>query len=127
MRTLTVAGLVGMVVLAGCHDATGPRTDGPLTAAIQQIQVSAQAAPTDTIFIRFTYVTAPCDTSAIGVRQTSRSVRITATAYHTNSPCVATLSMLNTFRYMVLPWHAAPYTVIFTQPTGNDSVRVVPQ
>lgn len=127
MRALTVAGLVGIVVVAGCHDATAPRTELPRTAPIEQIQVSAHAATTDTIFIRFVYVTAPCDTSAIGVRQTSTSVRITATAYPTNRVCLATVAAANNFRYMVLPYHSAPYTVIFTQPSGTDSVRLVPR
>ena len=127
MRALTVAGLVGIVMVAGCHDATAPRTDLPRTAPIEQIQVSAHAATTDTIFIRFVYMTAPCDTSAIGVRQTSTSVRITATAYPTDRVCLATLPGANPFRYVVLPLHVAPYTVIFTQPTGTDSVRVVPR
>jgi hypothetical protein len=115
------------VVVAGCHDATAPRTDLARTASIEQIEVSAHAATTDTIFIRFTYITAPCDTSAIGVRQTSSSVRITATTYPTNRVCQTVLPAANNFRYMVLPYHTAPYTVIFTQPSGTDSVRVVPK
>jgi hypothetical protein len=127
MRALIVTAIVGIVIVSGCHDATAPRTDLPRTAPIDQIQVTAHAATTDTIFIRFTYITAPCDTSAIGVRQTSSTVRITATAYPTNRPCVADIAAANDFRYMVLPYHTAPYTVIFTQPSGNDSVRVVPR
>jgi hypothetical protein len=127
MRALIVAAVAGTVVVAGCHDATAPRTDLPRTAPIEQIQVTAHAATTDTIFIRFVYVTAPCDSSAIGVRQTSTNLRITATGYPTNRPCIAVISAENQFRYMVLPYHAAPFTVIFTQPSGTDSVRVVPR
>ena len=53
---------------------------------------------------------------------TSSSVRTTATTYHTNRPCMGVVPAADTSRYMVLPWHAAPYTVLFTQPTGRDSV-----
>ena len=127
MRALVIVGLVAVVAVAACHDATAPRTDLPRTAPIEQIEVSAHAATTDTIFVRFVYVTAPCDTSAIAVRQTVTSVRITATDYPTNVPCISTIAAAHPFEYMVLPYHATPYTVVLTQPSGNDSVRVVPR
>ena len=125
MRTQMLTLAAAIAGAAGCRDATAPDPNRPRTAPISGIQVTTHASPTDTIFIRFNYTTAGCDTSAISVRQTSNNVRLTATAYPTNGPCLAVLEIQNVFRYMVLPYHAAPYSVVFTQPSGTDTVRVV--
>jgi hypothetical protein len=121
-----MAVLTGVVVAAGCKNTTAPDPNRPRTAPINGIQVTEHASPTDTIFIRFNYLGGACDSTAIGVRQTSTNVRLTATTYPTQRPCVNGASDIqNVFHYMVLPYHNAPYTVMFTQPSGTDSVRVV--
>ena len=95
-------------------------------AVITNISVPARAAITDTIKVGFTYVTAPCDTGlTVESRQNFDELRLTARSKHTSLPCASTYDITHAALHVVVPPHEAPLRLIFSEPDGNDSVRVV--
>ena len=127
MRSFVIAAIIiSGVALAACHDTTSPAAQ-PRIAGISGITVPARAGESDTVPISFIYTTAPCDTSIVETRQSFSGVRFTVTAFATNQPCIAVLSVEHPFHYSVLPVHAVPLSVMFTEPDGKDSVRIVSQ
>jgi hypothetical protein len=128
MRLRARLGLVGVmacVIAAACSSTTDPVLNGEV-ALIRGITVPARAASGDTIRVAFSYVTAPCDTGlTVESRQTFDEIRFTARSKQTTLPCVATLSGVHPVGYLILPPHEAPLRLVFSEPDGNDSVRVV--
>ena len=131
MRTnLVVAVLLGVVVTAAaCNDTTAPSA-APHTAVITDIDVTSHAGPGDTVKVFFRYYTASCDTGAVvETRRISDGLRFTVTSWATNRPCPldASLSIIAPppVGYIVSPPHVSPLRLVFTQPDGKDSVRVV--
>jgi hypothetical protein len=124
-RYLIVVGMVGLTALAACKDSTAPDPSAAYVAPIAQITVPSQAAVGDTVRLDFFYVTAPCDSSVVEIRQGETALRFTAIAYPTQRPCIMTLNTLHRFYYSVFPPHYLPLAITFTQPTGGDSVRIV--
>ena len=130
MRTnLVVAVLLGVtVVAAACNETTAP--DRPHVVTIFGIQAPANAAVSDTVRVRFSYYTEFCDTGAVlSVRPSFDEIRFTVTSWPTNRTCPAVTSVIAaiplTAGYVVNPPHAAPLRLVFSEPTGGDSVRVV--
>ena len=132
MRTnLVIAVLLGVAVAAAaCNDTTAPKR--PHLATIFAIQAPANAAITDTVRVRFSYYTEFCDSGAVlSVHPANDEIRFTVTSWPTNQTCPAVMSTIASIRpsveYVVNPPHAAPLRLVFSEPTGGDSVRVVAQ
>ena len=132
MRTnLVIAVLLGVaVVAAACENTTAPNR--PHVGTIFGIQAPANAAVSDTVRVRFSYYTQFCDTGAVlSVRLSGDEMRFTITSWPTNQPCPVVTSVFGgvppSAGYIVNPPHAAPLRLVFSEPTGGDSVRVVAQ
>ena len=133
MRTrLVITGmLAAAVAAAACSDSTGPKSVQHV-ALIGNISVPARAAVTDTVKILFSYSTNWCDTGAVlQSRTTSEGMRFTVTSWSTDRNCPAIAAALvpvpPTAGYIVTPPHIAPMRLVFSEPDGKDSVRVVAQ
>ena len=126
LRRIACIGVMGLgiAVAAACHDTTAPPVYR--IATISKIHVSGHALPTEPVFVNFVYYTiAACDTGTVEVRQSYNEVRFTAISYPVRGPCTANTSIERPWNYFVQPYHGAPMQVVFTQPSGGDSVRVV--
>ena len=138
-RRFVIAGLLGVISFAACSDTTAPAAT-PHIGTIFQIRVPDHAASGDTVKIGFRYYTAGCDTgTVVEARSTSDGLRFTIRSYPTGRPCVLTPGIEGVSQgstgvsdiiapsvgYVVAPPHIAPIRLIFTEPDGRDSVRVV--
>ena len=127
---LVIAVLLGVAVTAAaCNDTTAP-TPTPRLATIANISVAGHGGYTDTVKVSFNYYTASCDTGVVvKVGQVNEGLRFTVTSWPTNRPCplTETFAMVvpPAVGYLVNPPHPSPLRLIFTQPEGTDSVRVV--
>lgn len=122
LRLLTV---MACAVTVACSTTTDPVAAGAV-ALITAISAPARAASLDTINVAFAYVTAPCDTGlAVESRQTFDEIRFTARSKHTDLPCIAVPTIQHRVGYVIVPPHEAPLRLIFSEPDGKDSVRVV--
>jgi hypothetical protein len=127
---LVIAGLLSAVVaVAACDDTTSP-TPRPHIAAIANIKVTDHASYGDTVKVSFNYYTVSCDTGVlVQARPIVEGLRFTVTSWPTNRPCPLTLtsSIIGPppVGYVVNPPHQSPLKLVFTQPDGVDSVRVV--
>lgn len=127
---LVIAVLLGAAVtVAACNDTTAPKP-APHLASIYGIKVTDRAAFSDTVKISFSYAPASCDTGVVvSVRPISDGMRFTVTSWPSNRDCplTASLSIIAPppVGYIVNPPHISPLRLVFTQPGGTDSVRVV--
>ena len=126
-RLLVCAGLLGIVVAAGCRSSTEPTPPSVLhVLQLTQIEVPDRAAATDTIRISFSYAPGFCDTAVVVTsRPAPDGMSFMATSYATSGVCPAIAIRPRAVACMVLPLHAAPFRVTFTEPASADSVRVV--
>ena len=124
-RYLVIAGMAGSIMIAACKDSTGPGNNAPYVASISQINVPAQAAVFDTIRVDFIYTVRGCDSSMVEIRQGGNQVQFTAIGFPTQQFCVQDLIGSSRFHYIVYPPHNVPLSILFTEPTGGDSVRTV--
>jgi hypothetical protein len=122
---------VGIIAVgvAACTSGTDPVVQGQV-AQIVDITTSAHAASTDTIRVAFTYVTSPCDTgAALEVRDENGSdyagMRFTARSHPLDQGCALSSIAMHPVVYAIPPVHFAPMRLIFSEPDGNDTVRVV--
>jgi hypothetical protein len=127
-RSYVVAGIVG-VVAAACTTGTDPVAQGEV-AQIVDITTSAHAASSDTIRIGFAYVIPPCDTGAVlEVRDENgldiAGMRFTARSHPVDAACPLGPTVPHAVTYSISPPHYAPMRLIFSEPDGNDTVRVV--
>lgn len=128
-RLLVCAGLLGVVVAAGCSDTTGPKSVQRV-ATIVNIKVPATAAATDTVKVVFDYSPASyCDTGVVmQARTLADGLHFTVTSWSTNVQCpayAADIIRLPSAGYIVSPPHDTPLRLVFSEPDGKDSVRVV--
>jgi hypothetical protein len=128
-RLVVCAWLVGVVLAAACDDATGPKSVQHV-ATIMNIKVPDRAAAADTVRVAFNYVTQFCDTGTVlQVRGTPDGTRFTVTSWSTDLPCAVPLSVFNpqlpSVVYVMSPPKGAPLRLLFSEPGGADSVRVV--
>ena len=130
LTNLVVAVLLGVAVAsAACSDTTAPKP-APRVAYIYDIKATDHAAVGDTVRISFSYAPVSCDTGVVvTARPNSDGMRFTVTSWPTNRPCPlgASLSIIGPppVGYIVNPPHISPLRLVFTQPGGTDSVRVV--
>ena len=131
MRALLVgAAVLAIITVAACDDSTSPKFRTRL-APIAMIDAPASATPTDSVMISFAYYPMNCDTGAfVTVRQYADTIRFSALSYQTTRDCpnYPTASLVATsqrFGYVAVPPHAVPLHLIFAQPDGRDSVRLV--
>ena len=119
----------GLVLAAGCGNCVEPKLPPPTVNVITGIRLPARAAASDTVRVVFSYLTANCiANTAIEARQTADGLRFTATTPNYQGLCLAVLRTDTAHvGYVILPQHAAPLRLIFTEPSGGDSVRVVGQ
>lgn len=127
-RMVVVVGAV-VVGVAACTSGTDPVEQGQVVQIVN-IATSARAASTDTIKVAFSYVTSPCDTgAALEVRDENGSdyagMRFTARSHPVDQGCVLSSMTMHPVVYAIPPVHFAPMRLIFSEPDGNDTVRVV--
>ena len=124
-QRLGVVGVIAAaIVAAACGSTTDPLLVGQV-AMIGAISTPAHAATTDTIKVGFSYITTACDTGAtVEARQTPDGLRFTARSFPTELNCVG-VNGPHPAGYLILPPHDAQMRLIFSEPDGNDSVRVV--
>lgn len=116
--------MTGAVVAAACGSTTDPQLVGQV-AVITGITTPIHAATTDTIKVGFSYVTTACDTGAtVEARQTPDGLRFTARSFPTELNCSG-VNGPHPVGYLIRPPHDAQLRLIFSEPDGNDSVRVV--
>ena len=128
-RHCVVAGIVAGVVVAACTSGTDPVSQGEVQQ-INNITTSAHAASTDTIRIAFSYVVPACDTGAsLEVRDENGAdyagVRFTARSHPVDGVCPLLPTLPHAVAYLIPPPHFSPLKLIFSEPDGNDTVRVV--
>jgi hypothetical protein len=128
-RLIVVGALVLGAGIAACTSGTDPVAQGQVVQIVN-ITTSAHAASTDTIRVAFSYVTAPCDTgAALEVRDENGSdfagMRFTARSHPVDQACALTPTAMHPVVYAIPPVHFAPMRLIFSEPDGNDTVRVV--
>ena len=127
---LVIAVLLGATVAAAaCDDTTAP-APAPRLATIYNINVPDHAGYADTVKVLFNYATASCDSGVVVKTQaTNDGMRFTVTSWATNRPCplevAADFIGPPAVGYIVTPPHLSPLRLVFTQPGGVDSVRVV--
>jgi hypothetical protein len=131
MRTSLVSVvLIGTIVAAAaCSDTTAPKP-APRLATITNIVTTSHAGTGDTVKISFTYFPASCDTGVVvEARPNADGLRFTVTSWPTDRACTLapSLSIIAPppVGYIVSPPHISPLRLVFTQPGGTDSVRVV--
>ena len=129
-RLIIVAGISLITVVAACHDSNAPNASH--VDAISAISVPAHAANGDTVKVAFDYAPFGCDTGdVVEARSTPEGLRFTARNFATKEPCPAVLHVQGyVYRpphveYVVAPPHLSPLKLVFTEPTGGDSVRVI--
>ena len=128
-RLIAVGALVLGAGIAACTSGTDPVVQGQVVQIVD-ITTSARAASTDTIRVAFSYVTSPCDTgSALEVRDENGSdfagMRFTARSHPLDQGCTLNSMTTHPVVYAIPPVHFAPMRLIFSEPDGNDTVRVV--
>ena len=128
-RGIVVGGGVVAVLVAACTSGTDPVIQGQLVPIVD-ITTSAHAASTDTIRVAFSYITSPCDTgAALEVRDENGSdyagMRFTARSHPVDQGCVLSSMTTHAVVYAIPPVHFAPIRLIFSEPDGKDTVRVV--
>jgi hypothetical protein len=131
MRALLVgAGLFAIITVAACDDSTSPKF-GARLVPIAAIDAPASTTPTDSLKLSFMYYPLNCDTGAfVSVRQYADTIRFSAMSYQTtkecpNYPTASLVANTQRFGYIAVPPHAAPLHLIFSQPDGRDSTRLV--
>lgn len=122
-----VAGVV-ITAIAACSSGTDPVLQGQVVSIVN-ITTSAHAASTDTIKVAFTWISTPCDTGAsLEVRDENTSqvagMRFTARSFQLQEGC-RLAPTLHPVVYSIAPPHFAPMRLAFSEPDGNDTVRVV--
>jgi len=129
-RRFVIAGIAGIITLAACNDSTAPATSR--IATIYQIRVPEHAAFSDTVRVSFSYWTAGCDTGVVVEQKpTIDGMRFTVRSVPTNRVCPMTLTesfvpiIVPPVGVVISPPHIAPLRLVFTEPEGGDSVRVV--
>ncbi len=129
---LVIAVLLGATVAAAaCDDTTAPAPK-PHIATITNIQVSGPGGSADTVKVAFNYYTASCDTGVVvQARSSVDGLRFTVTSWPSNLACPLMLTSMTSMiamppvGYVIYPPHPSPLKLLFTQPGGVDSVRVV--
>jgi hypothetical protein len=121
-------GVVGLMAAAVTAAACSTTTDPVLTGQVAQIAgitTPAHATATDTIKVSFSYITTACDTGAtVEARRTPDGYRFTARSFTTELNC-AGVNGPHAVGFSIAPPQDLPSRLIFSQPDGNDSVRVV--
>lgn len=127
---LVIAVLLGVAVATSACDYTTAPKAAPRLATIANIKVSDHAGTGDTVKVSFNYSTPSCDSGVVvTVRPLGGGMRFTVTSWPTNRPCPldVALSIMAPppVGFVVNPPHISPLRLVFTQPGGTDSVRVV--
>lgn len=126
-RLFVCSALLGIVIAAACSDGTSPKSVRHI-GQIYRISVPARAASSDSVRVGFFYSTVFCDTGTVlEARPLADSVRFTVTSWSSNRTCPLVPSFPTSVGYIVNPPHPAPLRLIFTEPSGGDSVRLVGQ
>jgi hypothetical protein len=137
-RRFVIAGMLGIITVAACRDSNAPATQH--IGTIFQIRVPDHATTADTVKIGFLYSRTGCDTGTVVEAQSlSDGVRFTVRSYATNRVCplsgglysagqgnsVVPYPIPSSVGYVIAPPHVSPLRLVFTEPDGADSVRIV--
>lgn len=113
-----------VLLSAACTDSTGP--DARFPVEIAGIDVPETAAPNDTVRIRFLYE-AGCGEREIVLRMRHDRLEVGAFGFALapGMLCPGWIDYLE--RTVLIPpaERGVPYTVVFAQPSGVDSVRII--
>lgn len=118
---LMVAALLG---LAGCKESTSPPER--FAVLIDSISVPSTAAPSDTVVIGFRY-DAGCGARDVTLRLKADSMVVAVFAVFPSGGLVCPALLAYAHRTVTLTpsERSQPFTVVFKQPTGADSVRTI--
>jgi hypothetical protein len=121
--TRILFGLVGIVAFA-CTSSTAPIAIS--RADLFNLQVPSSAAPGDSVHISFDYSPSGCrPLDHIETQSTAASVTFAVWLRPSVGVCTA-LAVRQTYAYVSLPnTRTAPFSAVFQQSAGPDSVRVV--
>ena len=112
----------------GCQSATDPiGTDNRPVAVITAIRIPSGFGAGDTVMVKFSYLTAVCDTArAVDVRRDNGALRFTVTSAPWSGACTLSASIgVYDVGYLIPPPHAAGQLLIFSEPGGADSLRIL--
>jgi hypothetical protein len=120
-----------VALLAALSLGTSCITEPDFLTDIRDIQAPASAAATDTLRISFRWTYGGCDVG-VGVRTTSTPTQLTFAAFKRDAgiPGMGGTDVLHLqpYDHIVLPsQRSGTFTLVFRQPSGSDSVRVVVQ
>jgi hypothetical protein len=121
LRTLAVFALLGS---AACTEPTSPRER--FAIPIDSITVPSTAAPSDTVVVGFRY-DASCGAREVTLRLRPDSLVVSVVAVFPPGGlvCPALLAYVHRTVTLTPAERAQPFTVVFRQPTGADSVRTI--
>ncbi len=124
-RTVLTTLSAASVLLAGaCAETTAPGTR--FAVAIDGINVPSVAAPSDTVVVSFRY-DASCGEREVTLRFKPESLMVAVAGAYPPGGVVCPALIAYAYRSITLlpAERSQPFTVIFRQPTGADSVRTI--
>ena len=127
-RRFVVAGMAGIITLAACKDTNAP--SGSHLATIYEIRVTDHATFTDTVRVAFSYAIGSCDTgTVVEAKPTSDGMRFTVRSFPVDRVCPLNPTLVPNIvpqaGFVIAPPHNVPMKLVFTEPSGGDSVRLV--
>jgi hypothetical protein len=125
IHTVLTALSATTVLLAGaCAETTAP--GARFAVAIDGINVPSVAAPSDTVVVSFRY-DASCGEREVTLRFKPESLVVAATGAYPPGGLVCPALVAYAYRSVTLlpAERPQPFTVIFRQPSGGDSVRTI--
>ena len=116
--------ITGLLVSAGCTEITEPPER--FAIAIDGITVPSAAAPSDTVVIGFRYE-ASCGAREVTLRLKPDSMVVSVVAVFPPGGLVCPGMQSYAYRTVTLTpaERSQPFTAVFAQPTGADSVRTI--
>ncbi len=121
---LRVLAVTGLLFSASCTEMTSPPER--FAIAIDGITVPITAAPSDTVVVGFRYE-ASCGAREVTLRLKPDSLVVSVVAVFPPGGLVCPGLLAYAHRTVTLTpaERAQPFTVVFAQPTGADSVRTI--
>jgi hypothetical protein len=118
--------LMALAILPGCKrvDPVQPPTEVPRIALITAIQYPQAVTVNDDVTVRFTVVINPCEDFAYAQdRPDGDAMRFTA--FSITTVCVSAVPAAKEVEFFLQSPQQLPRRLIFDEPDGIDSVRVV--
>ncbi|WKW13136.1 hypothetical protein Strain138_002451 [Pseudogemmatithrix spongiicola] len=116
--------VAALLCVAGCKETTSPAER--FAVPIDAISVPNTAAPSDTVVVGFRYE-ASCGAREVTLRLRADSMVVAVFAVFPSGGLVCPALLAYAHRTVTLtpPERSQPFTIVFKQPTGADSVRTI--